>query len=360
MMWGKVTAEESKQGVVQESKQGVKLNVEVSNVGDHLGNHLGDGIKALYEEFALFDVMLVAGGQSFPAHKAALATFPALRDRLYKAMSDASEAAAAAEAKAAEAAAAAEAQAAAAAATPAAAPAAAPEAAATNTASAENPAPCPPAQDQPAGDAKPDSPEVTPAAQPEVTASPPAEAADPAVASSAPAEASEAQTAQCDTAAPKLLELHFPDISSPEAIRILLAHIYGTDNHQLANYLPSNDEINKDLLRLASSLQIPSLLEFATHWLAMNLHSSNAVSRLSTCQEFKLNELFEAASEALAADAFALSQIADDMEVLKHPRLLQKLLIRVAALHPANPAQGKRARSEERQREPKRSKVGGA
>lgn len=133
---------------------------------------------------------------------------------------------------------------------------------------------------------------------------------------------------------PKALEVHFADISSPEAIQIMLAHIYGTDGGEVSNYAPSSDEVNKDVLRLASQLQLPSLKEFATHWMASNLNSSNAVPRLSTCQEFALHDLFEAATESLAGDAFALAQVTEDLDIIKHPRLLQKLLIRVATLYP--------------------------
>jgi len=165
----------------------------------------------------------------------------------------------------------------------------------------------------------------------------PAEASAPAESGEVPAQAAAAAEAVPDPdvpSPPKVLEVRFPDISSPEAIQIMLAHIYGTDCGEVANYSPSSDEANKDVLRLASQLQLDSLKEFATHWMASNLNSSNAVPRLSTCQEFALHDLFEAATESLAGDAFALGQVTEDIDIIKHPRLLQKLLIRVASVYP--------------------------
>merc|ERR1712096_581584 len=116
------------------------------------------------------------------------------------------------------------------------------------------------------------------------------EAAAPAEATAAPEPASSMEIVAKEPSPPKILEVRFPDISSPEAISIMLAHIYGMDGGEVANYAPSCDEANKDVLRLASQLQLPSLKEFATHWMAWNLNSSNVVPRISTCQEFALHE----------------------------------------------------------------------
>lgn len=315
MMWGTTGSKESQPAV---GKRAVQLNVEVGteNKGD---DGLSQGIRSLYEDNALCDVFLVAGGKCFAAHKAALATYPALRDRLNKANEEAVVAEAVAAAKAKEAAVA----------TPA------------ETAKAETPA------------AEPTT-EAT-----ETTAAPAADAAATAPnATEAPAAApAEAQSEAIVPAGPRMLEVHFPEIACPEAIQIMLAHIYGVDKAEVANYAPSSDDVNKDVLRLASQLQLPSLKEFATHWMASSLTSANAVPRMSTCQEFALHELFEGASEALATDALALSQVTEDRDILKHPRLLQKLLIRVAALYP----KGKRERAAEpddHQQPTKKSKGG--
>jgi len=156
---------------------------------------------------------------------------------------------------------------------------------------------------------------------------------------------------------PLILEMHFPDISSPEAISIMLAHIYGVDGGEVASYAPSSDDTNKDVLRLASQLQLPSLKEFATHWMASSLDSSNAVPRLSTCLEFALTDLMEAATDALANDAFALSQVTEDIDIIKYPKLLQTLLIRVAALYPKGGKRERLAEAPEEQRTSKRSKL---
>lgn len=325
----------------------VELNVEVSP--NQKQDNLSSGVKSLYENVALCDVMLVVGDESFPAHKAALATYPALRDRLHQAVTDAAAVAAVAAAKEKDAAAAvAESNA-----TEVSASAAAKEGS-TESAVAD-----PPPADSTEGSStaapapeETTAPEVVPAAAggqvPEV-----APAAD--AASTAPATA--AAPAAAPSAAPSMLEMHFPDISQPEAIRIMLAHIYGVDGGEVSNYAPSSDEVNKDVLRLASQLQLASLKEFATHWMASGLNSSNAVPRLSTCQEFALHDLFEAAAEALASDAFALSQVTEDLDIIKHPRLLQKLLIRVAALYPKGMKRDRMENPHEDQRPSKRSRA---
>lgn len=325
----------------------VELNVEVSP--HQKQDNLSSGVKSLYENAALCDVVLVVGDESFPAHKAALATYPALRDRLHQAVTDAAAVAAVAAAKEKEAAAVAESNA-----TEVSASAAAKEGA-TESAVAD-----PPPADSTEGSStaapapeETTTPEVVPAAaggqSPEVAPAADAAPTEPATAAAAPAAA--------PSAAPSMLEMRFPDISQPEAIRIMLAHIYGVDGGEVSNYAPSSDEVNKDVLRLASQLQLASLKEFATHWMASGLNSSNAVPRLSTCQEFALHDLFEAAAEALASDAFALSQVTEDLDIIKHPRLLQKLLIRVAALYPKGMKRDRMEHGHEDQRASKRSRA---
>jgi len=329
MMWGAVTAQDTRGPSV--GARVVKLNVEVKANGQK--DCLTLGIKSLYEEAALCDVMLVAGNQAFPAHKAALATYPALRDRLQIAITDA----AAAEAVAAAAAVAAEAAAVETAAAEAvAAEMAAAQKAATETAAAESAAA---AGETPVATAEGSSAAVAPA-EPEAVAEPVEEQGEPAP--SPPL---------------RTLEMHFPDISCPEAVRIMLAHIYGVDGGDVTNYAPSCEEANKDVLRLASQLQLPSLKEFATHWMASGLNSSNAVPRLATCQEFALRDLFEAATESLASDAHALSQVTEDIDIIKHPRLLQKLLIRFAALYPKSSKRDRTGDATEDHRASKKAKA---
>lgn len=326
MLWGATKAQDTRPAV---GARVVDISVEVKPWKHQ--DCLTEGIRSLYTDSLLCDVTLVAGGKSFPAHKAALATYPALRDRLHTAVTDA----AAAEAVAAATAAAASAL---------------PESGAAEAA----PVPPAPLTAEPAAD-------TTESAGP-----PPAQTADAAAPPVAPTESPREEVAHVETqseaivpaapAPPCGLEMHFPDISNPEAIEIMLAHIYGVDMGEATNYTPSNDETNKDVLRLASQLQIPSLKDFATHWMAAGLNSTNAVQRLSTCQEFALHDLFEAAAESLASDAFALCQVSEDVSILKHPRLLQKLLIRFAALYPKSKRERALDTAEE-QRPNKRSKA---
>jgi len=329
MYFGAVTAQESRP---KTGAREVVLNVEVSSNGKN--DSLAKGIRSLYENAALCDVSLVAGGESFSAHKAALATYPALRDRLHKAVTEAAASEAVAKAaKANEAATSAET-----------APAEVTAAPKTETVSGEAPAAEPPTA----------APSQSPALADNLAATTAPEAA----AAVAPADGqNEGSLPSVQPSAAPMLEMHFPDISSPEAIRIMLAHIYGVDSGEVANYAPSSDEVNKDILRLASQLQLPSLKEFATHWMASGLNSTNAVPRLSTCQEFALRDLFDAGVEALAGDAFALGQVSENFDIIKHPRLLQKLLIRFAALYPKGGKRERTAEAPEEQRPSKRSRA---
>lgn len=327
-MWGAVSAVEQRPA----TSKAVVLKVEVSD--EQTEDNLTKGIRSLYTEEALCDVMLVAGGQSFPAHQAALASSsPGLREKLRQAITEAraaeAVAAAAAEAKAAEAAANATTEVA-----PSTTSEPAAEAPLASAPPTETPPPLPTSSTVPSPSvAPPPLPATAQTAAGEI----PVEASTPVESGEIPAQAAATAESVPDPdvpSPPKVLEVRFPDISSPEAIQIMLAHIYGTDGGEVANYSPSSDEANKDVLRLASQLQLDSLKEFATHWMASNLNSSNAVPRLSTCQEFALHDLFEAATESLAGDAFALGQVTDDIDIIKHPRLLQKLLIRVASIYP--------------------------
>mmetsp|Transcript_5418 Transcript_5418/g.9681 ORF Transcript_5418/g.9681 Transcript_5418/m.9681 type:complete len:349 (+) Transcript_5418:55-1101(+) len=142
------------------------------------------------------------------------------------------------------------------------------------------------------------------------------------------------------------------DIDNPEAARAFLDLVYGLGTE----YNISSDAANKDVLRLATQLDVPCLQESATHFLGQNLTSSNAVDRLQTCKEFGLDEMYQAIEEEVVANKEALSQIASDEEVVKHPGILQGLLIRSASVHQPVPAQDGKEAKRKRVLETKSSK----
>eukprot|EP00913_Durusdinium_trenchii_P012317 g11562.t1 len=108
------------------------------------------------------------------------------------------------------------------------------------------------------------------------------------------------------------------DIASPEAARALLDMVYGLGRE----YNITSDEANKDVLRLAKQLDIPSLQACLC-----------AVARLQTCQEFGLDEMYDAIVEEVVMTRDALQLVAANEEVMKYPAILQGLLVRSANMH---------------------------
>ncbi|CAE7447020.1 ARIA [Symbiodinium natans] len=142
-------------------------------------------------------------------------------------------------------------------------------------------------------------------------------------------------------------ELHL-DIASPEAARALLDLVYGLGTE----YNISSDAANEDVLRLATQLDVPCLQESATRYLGQNLTCQNAVSRLQTCKEFGLQEMYAAIEEEVVCSRDALQRIAAAEEVIKFPEILQGLLVRSAEVHVPIPnvkegKEGKRKRAVE-------------
>jgi len=128
--------------------------------------------------------------------------------------------------------------------------------------------------------------------------------------------------------APTRPEMHL-DIASPEAARALLDLVYGLGSE----YNISSDAANQDVLRLATQLDVPCLQESATRYLGQNLTCQNAVSRLQTCKEFGLEEMYGAIEEEVVYSRDALQRIAAAEEVIKFPEILQGLLVRSAQVH---------------------------
>ncbi|CAJ1349529.1 unnamed protein product, partial [Effrenium voratum] len=119
------------------------------------------------------------------------------------------------------------------------------------------------------------------------------------------------------------------DIASPEAARALLDMVYGLGSE----YHIHSDEANEDVLRLSRLLDVPCLQELATRYLAENLTTENAVARLQTCRQFGLEEMYEAIEQEVVMNREALEQVAAEEEVMKHPAILQSLLVRSARMH---------------------------
>lgn len=127
------------------------------------------------------------------------------------------------------------------------------------------------------------------------------------------------------------LELQVHGIACPGAMKILLDYIYyvGTGSHW--EYEPASAEVNKDVLRLARRFVLQNLHERAARWVATGVTTKNIVDRLVTCMEFGLDKLRERIMDTLIANPAELAVVSGSLEIMKHPRLLQDLLVQVAS-----------------------------
>jgi len=116
--------------------------------------------------------------------------------------------------------------------------------------------------------------------------------------------------------------LELEAVTHPEAMRMLLDHVYGADSE--VTYMPTADAVNRDILRMAVGFGFPSLKENATQWMVKDVTLDNCAERLATCEEFGFEDLYEtikavadeaaAAEEAAAAAAEAADGASEDAE----------------------------------------------
>lgn len=128
------------------------------------------------------------------------------------------------------------------------------------------------------------------------------------------------------------LELQVGGITTPESLKIMLSYVYDVGTGADWVYDPLDADVNKDILRLARSFGMPHLHEHAARWLTKGLTTQNVVERLVTCEEFGLMALREKIIEQLTANPAELTAVTSSPDIIKHPRILQDLLMQVACL----------------------------
>jgi len=142
-------------------------------------------------------------------------------------------------------------------------------------------------------------------------------------------------------------EIRPSDVSNPEAVKIMLDYMYAKEEKVWGDLNPRTQEINKDVLRLARTFDLPGLTAKAMHWLGKDLTTGNVVERLAICDEFQLEELKIKILEQLTYNKAALSEVANSPQIMEYPKLMQAIL-QCAAGDPSeqSPQQpkGKRAR----------------
>merc|ERR1719362_281738 len=120
----------------------------------------------------------------------------------------------------------------------------------------------------------------------------------------------------------------------------MLDFLYRMDTEALGDYNPRTQDINKDVLRLAQTFQLPGLTERATRFLARDLTTGNVVERLTICEDFGLHQLREKILEQLTFNKRALAEVAGSPQIMTYPKLMQSLLQMAAAVpEAASPAE---------------------
>jgi hypothetical protein len=182
--------------------------------------------------------------------------------------------------------------------------------------------------------------DTAPQLQQTAAVAPPAPAPVPLPTSETPAETLAAENANASTqpsgnepippVAAQRLKLRINGVSCPEAVHILLSYIYQVGTGTEWEFKPSSVDVDKDVLHLARHFHIDHLHEHAARWLITGLSTLNVVERLVICEEFQLGNLREKMMEQLAAFPDALSIVSNNAAILKHPKIMQDLLMTVA------------------------------
>lgn len=104
------------------------------------------------------------------------------------------------------------------------------------------------------------------------------------------------------------------------AVRSFLDFVYNRE------YKPRNEEVNKDVLKLANQFKMPVLIEKCCEELVKNLTTTNVVDKLQLCDEFELSKLRNKIMQQLTSNKKALQDVAESQQILQHPLLLQEML----------------------------------
>lgn len=151
-------------------------------------------------------------------------------------------------------------------------------------------------------------------------------------------------------------EIRLSDIVNPEAVKILLDHLYQIDDREWAKFNPRTQDVNREVLRLAAQFELPGLTQRAMRWLGQDLTTGNVVERLAICDEFGLAELSDKILEQLTNNREALAEVANSPQITSYPKLMQAMLqCTAAAPDPETPA-AKSKREPESQPKSKRGR----
>merc|ERR1719160_455287 len=97
-----------------------------------------------------------------------------------------------------------------------------------------------------------------------------------------------------------------------------------------ADYSPSSQQVNADVLRLVRAYELPNLLHRAAAFMGKDLTTHNVVERLAWCDEFGLQELRGKILEQLTANKQALQEVTSSPAIDNHPALMREMLALIA------------------------------
>merc|ERR1712124_140010 len=110
----------------------------------------------------------------------------------------------------------------------------------------------------------------------------------------------------------------------PGAVKAFLDFAY------LGEYAPKTEEINKDVLKLASQFKMPELTERCAEVLAKDINTTNVVDVLGLCEEYQLDRLREKIMQQLTSNRKVSNDVAQSKSILQYPLLMQEMLSLIA------------------------------
>merc|ERR1711904_311699 len=124
----------------------------------------------------------------------------------------------------------------------------------------------------------------------------------------------------------------------PGAVKAFLDFVY------LGEYAPKTEEINKDVLKLASQFKMPELTERCAEVLAKEINTTNVVDALGLCEEYQLDRLREKIMQQLTSNRKVLNDVAQSKSILQYPLLMQEMLSLIAQEDASGPPSKKTKR----------------
>eukprot|EP00929_Paragymnodinium_shiwhaense_P032700 TRINITY_DN18091_c0_g1_i2.p1 TRINITY_DN18091_c0_g1~~TRINITY_DN18091_c0_g1_i2.p1 ORF type:complete len:265 (+),score=53.40 TRINITY_DN18091_c0_g1_i2:106-900(+) len=117
-------------------------------------------------------------------------------------------------------------------------------------------------------------------------------------------------------------------ITHSTAMKTVLDFVYSTGTGEAWYYKPESPQVNEDILRLACVFGLDSLVQRAGKHLLTGLAVTNVVDRLALLSDLQLDALGDKILHLVVSAPPILAAVSQSKEILQHPAILQKLLVR--------------------------------